>query len=398
MKTAIIAALIGAVAIGGALGAFAATRTVETTANVEVRVWQRISDGALFLSTRPPEGQWTTSAPLNMGELSQTGSFRQSSIITVAVPVSVEVEVPDAVETGPTRTPPPARPLDSETPVAGPCCEIAGMGGNTAVREAVQKTMQEVIDFALEEYGLAHTGTITINIAYSASGLLNRYEDAFGEELEELPDKCSFQEGEHIFLTPACREDRTAIASEWLTRALGTGDTTPEWIGHGVFDYVLTHFLSGDPPTITEDRFRRAVFYERARDVRRDQASDDMKTLAMMYAITDYGEFEDWRRFYGGVYSGLEAGTAFENVFKATLTEFFGDFEEWADHQKIILISTAFPSCLEASRHITREPGSVGIGFGYPDYRVPLEIDDDDDGVVCEGFIDPLSTTPTQTQ
>ena len=37
MKSAIIAALIAAIAIGGALGAFAATRTIETTANVEVQ-------------------------------------------------------------------------------------------------------------------------------------------------------------------------------------------------------------------------------------------------------------------------------------------------------------------------------------------------------------------------
>ena len=38
MNRAIIAALIAAIAIGGALGAFAATRTIETTATVEVSV------------------------------------------------------------------------------------------------------------------------------------------------------------------------------------------------------------------------------------------------------------------------------------------------------------------------------------------------------------------------
>ena len=42
MKNAVIAAVIGALAIGGALGAFAATRVVETEAGVDVRVWQRI--------------------------------------------------------------------------------------------------------------------------------------------------------------------------------------------------------------------------------------------------------------------------------------------------------------------------------------------------------------------
>ncbi len=394
MKTPIIAALIAAIAIGGALGAFAATRTVETTAGVDVRVWQRVSDGSLYVSTRP-EGKddesWVTSEALDMSELNRSGRFRLSSVLTVEVPVSVEVEVEDAVQQGPTR-----RPGQEEspgaTPVAGPCCEVAGMEDNTAVREAVVKEVLDVIDFGLENYEITHTGEITINIAYSNNGLLNRYEDAFGEELEELPDDCAFQEGEHLFLASQCRGDSRAIASQWFARALGRVGVTPSWIEHGIFDYLVTHYVEGEPPVLTDDRFRRAIFYERARDIRRDQASDDLKTLAMLYAITEYGDFPDWRRFYGGVVSGLDSGGAFETVFSATLQEFYDDFEEWADHQKIILISTAFPSCLEASEHIRRQPGSVGLGFGYPDYRVPLELDDDGDGIVCEGFIAPQGT------
>ena len=81
MKKTIIAAVIAAIAIGSAVGAFAATRTVETTANVEVRVWRRISDGELFLSTRPTGGEWATSdAPLNMTALSNSGRFQLSSV------------------------------------------------------------------------------------------------------------------------------------------------------------------------------------------------------------------------------------------------------------------------------------------------------------------------------
>ena len=396
MKSAIIAALIGALAIGGALGAFAATRTVETTANVEVRVWQRISDGALFLSTRPPEGRWeTTDAPLNMSELSGTGRFQQSSIVTVAVPVTVEVEVPDAAQAEPTKVPPPAaRPIDSETPVAGPCCEVRGMEGASDVRKQIVDDLQDVIDFGLEEYGIAHTGEITLNIAFSTNGLLVRYEDAFGRRLDELPDSCSFQEGEHLFFTAACREDEAALASEWLERALGRGEVTPSWIGHGVFDYFVSHYTEGDVPELTDDRFRRALFYERSRDIRRDQASDDMMTLAMLYAITDYGDFGDWMRFYGSTQAGLDADAAFQSIFNATLAEFYADLEEWADHQKIILISTAFPSCQAAAGHIQRKPGINGVGFGFPDYRVPLEIDEDGNGVVCEGF----TTTPVPQQ
>ena len=391
MKGAIIAALIGAVAIGGALGAFAATRTVETTANVEVRVWRRISDNALFLSTRPPEGRWqTTDAPLNMGELSQTGRFQQSSIITVAVPVSVEVEVPDGAQAGPTRVPPPAaRPLDSDTPVAGPCCEVLGMQDVPGLQDQVEQRMQAVIDFALEEYGITHTGNITIHISHSQNGLALRYQAVFGRQPEEVPDTCTFQEGEHIFVGPQCRSDKVALASEWFARAVGTGEVRPTWVGHGVQDYFANHYAHGVVPEITEDRFRRALFYERPRNIRQDRASDDLKTLVMLYALEEYGEFADWLRFYGSTAAGLDAGTAFESVFSATLAEFYGDFEEWADHQKIVLFSTAFSSCLEASRNISRQGDASGYGSGFPDYRVPLEIDDDDDGIVCEGFVPP---------
>ena len=97
MKNIIITALVAIIAIGGALGAFAATRTVETTANVEVTVWQRVSDGALYLSTRPEDGSWTThQTALDMSAMSRSGNYRQGSAITVGVPVSITVDVPDA--------------------------------------------------------------------------------------------------------------------------------------------------------------------------------------------------------------------------------------------------------------------------------------------------------------
>ncbi|MCY3601820.1 MAG: hypothetical protein OXH12_01960 [Chloroflexi bacterium] len=390
MKRTIIAAVIGAIAIGGALGAFAATRTVETTANVEVRVWRRISDGELFLSTRPTGGEWETSAPLNMAALSNSGRFQLSSVITVDVPVSVVVEVPDGTGAAPTRVPPPrARPSESDTPVAGPCCEVVGMQGVSGLQDQVRQRMQAVIDFALEEYGITHTGNITLHIAHSQNGVGLRYQEVFGRGPEEVPDTCTFQEGEHIFIGPSCRSDKIALASEWFDRAVGTGEVNPTWIGHGVRDYFANHYATGDVPEITEDRFRRAIFYERSRSIRQDRASDDMKTLVMLYALQDYGEFADWLRFYGGTAAGLDADAAFQSVFNATLAEFYQDFEEWADHQQIILFSTAFSSCLEASRSIRLVGDPSGFGGGYPDYRVPLEVDHDDDGVVCEGFIAP---------
>ena len=92
MKNFIIAALVAVITIGGSVSVFAATQTVETTASVEVRVWQGVSDGSLYLSTRPEGGSWTThNTALDMSEISSSRRFRQSSFVTVAVPVSVTV-------------------------------------------------------------------------------------------------------------------------------------------------------------------------------------------------------------------------------------------------------------------------------------------------------------------
>ena len=96
-KNLIIAALVAVIAVGGVLGAFAGPPpTVETEAIVEVTVWQRVSNGELYLSTRPEGGRWTThEEPLDMSALSRSGNFRQGSAVAVAVPVEVEVPADD---------------------------------------------------------------------------------------------------------------------------------------------------------------------------------------------------------------------------------------------------------------------------------------------------------------
>ena len=306
--------------------------------------------------------------------------------MTVEVPVEVEVEVEEVAVGTPTPRPLPQALPDTETPVAGPCCEVAGMDDSSQARRDVVLAMRQVIDFALETYGLTHIGPITIHISHSASGLFTRYEETFGEELEELPSECSFQEGEHMFFGPQCRSDRLALAWEWFVRAVGGGEVSPVWVGHGAFDYFASHYAEGEVPEITEDRFRRALFYERGRDIRLDRASGDLMTIVMLYTIEEHGDFADWLRFYGSTAAGLDVNTSFEGVFEVPLAEFYETFEEWTDQQKLILTSIAFRSCREASEHIRLRTGSVGTGQGFPDYRVPLELDEDDDGIVCEGF------------
>ena len=58
------------------------------TANVEVRVWQRVSDAnALYISARPEGGSWRTlgTIPIDMDGLSGSRAYRYGDI-TVTVP------------------------------------------------------------------------------------------------------------------------------------------------------------------------------------------------------------------------------------------------------------------------------------------------------------------------
>ncbi|MXY72962.1 MAG: hypothetical protein F4Y97_08000 [Dehalococcoidia bacterium] len=405
MKITIIAALIGAIAIGGALGAFAATRTVETTAEVDVRVWRRVADGELYISARP-EGSgaegWMTSEALDMSERSSSGRYYLSSLVTVAVPVEVEVEVGDETDS---QT---ERPATGSTPVSdrglttdlslGTCCDVQGLDDRSDIQKDAKEIMASVIKFAWDTYGFVHRGDITINLSHSDNGMLVRYEQLFGERPAALPDACSFQRDEHMFFTPLCRLDEGAYAREWFARVLEPGDVEPSWIEHATLDYVPLHYAE-DPPLLSDDRFRRAVFYENPRDLRRGRASDNMQSMGMLYAIDVYGDIKDWFQFYDRLLLGQDASVAFPAVFSATLPEFYGSFEEWVEHQKLILIASSFPSCVEASKSLRAQKGSVGRGSGFPDYRVPLAVDHDGDGIVCEdAFATAICVIPGVTQ
>ena len=91
--------IIGALAVGLALTGALAFAFAQTggTANVEVRVWQRIGDDrALYISARPEGGNWSTlgTIPLDMSGRSASGAYRYADI-------GVGVNVP---QTGPAQT------------------------------------------------------------------------------------------------------------------------------------------------------------------------------------------------------------------------------------------------------------------------------------------------------
>ena len=389
VKIVVIAVLVPLVAIGGAISAFAADRTIETNASVEVRVWQNLLDRSLYLSTRPEGGRWTThDAPMELRGASTSGYYALSSAATISVPVVVEVEEPELEPPETTEV-----PASVGGPPSGPasCCTVRGMSDSPATRRAVVAAMRGVIAFAREHFGFTHRGPITINISHTTGGLLVRHEEAFGEGLRELPSECSFQQGEHMFFGPACRLDERAIATEWIIRAADAHHVSPRWASVATVEYYLAHYLEESPPTLRDDRFRRVLFYEEATDFRGGQASDEMTTTAVLYAIRAYGSIEDWLEFYQDVRDGSEENAAFEAAFGVSLPRFYVDFEGWAARQKAILHTTAYGSCLEASRHLS--PRRLLDGGGFADYTVPLEWDDDGDGYVCEDY----SAFPTET-
>ena len=60
MKNTIIAVLFAVIAIGGALSGFAASRTVETTVDVEMQFWVDTGSNSVFVSTVQEGEEWIT--------------------------------------------------------------------------------------------------------------------------------------------------------------------------------------------------------------------------------------------------------------------------------------------------------------------------------------------------
>ena len=84
----VLAAVFGLALLAGAGAQSGATAQSGVTANVEVRVWQRVSDAnALYISARPEGGSWRTlgTIPIDMDGLSGSRAYRYGDI-TVTVP------------------------------------------------------------------------------------------------------------------------------------------------------------------------------------------------------------------------------------------------------------------------------------------------------------------------
>ena len=384
MKQAIIAALVAAMALGGAFSAGAASRTVETSAIVELEFWVSLAHQSAFVTTRQEGAEWTThDFRVDLEEYPGLPTLLVSDPVSIEVPVRVEVDV-DEPAPEPHAAPVPHLPPDEAPSGRGRCCTVRGMWDAPAKQRAVASEMRKVITYARTHLGLTHQGPITINIAHTVGGLNVRYREAFGESLDTLPSECSFQRGEHIFIGPACRTDTAAIAREWFLRAVQTHYVSARWVGVATFEYYWNLYVRGEPPSLRDDRYRSAIFHEPATDFREGRAHEDLMTAAALFAVESYGTIEDWLTFYDDIMDGAELHTAFQDAFGVSLIRFYTDFEAWADRQRTTLLSVAYASCQEASRYVRPRPADEGGGFA--DFHVPLEWDHDGDGYVCEQY------------
>ena len=155
MKNWIIAVLVGVIAIGGALGAFAATQTVETTETVEVRFWQGVNDNSvLWYKARPEGGDWTPITRLRMPDLDRSENYHQGDI-AIDVPVTVTVEVPDAAAT---ETAEPSSPHQLDIEFTNLRCESRTVGRYYSDHDrTIRGTVKNISDVPITDFRLYGT-------------------------------------------------------------------------------------------------------------------------------------------------------------------------------------------------------------------------------------------------
>ena len=384
VKRAVIAGFVALIAFGGALSAFAADRAVETSVTLEMEFGVDLSSRAAFVNTRQEGEEWVRhDFPVPLQESPGTPTLLVSEPVELTVPVSYVVGAGGAAPT-PLSAPRPSIPVGEAPSGRATCCTVRGMWDDGAAQQAITAEVRSVIEYARTNLGLTHEGPITINISHSLSGLKVRYKEAFGEALDVLPSECSFQRGEHLFFGPACRGKAEVIAREWFIRATRAHHVSARWAGVATVDYYWTRYQLGEPPSLQDPRYLSAVFWEPATDFRAGRGSDALMAAAALYAVESYGTFEDWLGFYSALLSGAEVHSAFKAALGVDLLRFYSDFEAWATQQKTFMLALAYRSCSEAARHTTAR--RLDEGGGFPHYKVPLEVDDDGDGYVCEGY------------
>ena len=308
MKNLVIGALVAIIAVGGTLGAYSASRTVETVTTVEVAVWQRIADDALYLSTRPEGGQWETHpAALNMSTASESASFRRSGIVSVAVPVTFEL-----------ATPTPA--ADNEEAVASLLTSVAVEfeGESSATVEAdYLAEFTRVVRFFAARYGLVAEPGLRLRVLEKVSDGHYGYYD---------------YENRTIALN---KQALTAMAHEYvhaLQLDLSVGRSGTRWLIEGIAEYFAAIYDEASTTAILQGnrdlaRNEESTLQSTENDIEAvDGSKYALASLAAQYLVFLAGEEALWG-FYRQLAQSESWEVAFEVVFRSSVDDFYLAFE-----------------------------------------------------------------------
>ena len=187
MRLLLMALILGTLTVGSLTGfLFAQSQTVETTAGVDVTVWKHAQTEAVYLSTRPADGDWTThNVPVDLSRRHPEAThWYVGSAIRVNVPVTVEVEAPP-VATAPSPQP---QACSAATYVRG------AWGNYPGVSARATATWTKPHD-RVASPGLAHDHHVALEDAHASGGChwSAAHKDAFSSDRANLnPTTTSF--------------------------------------------------------------------------------------------------------------------------------------------------------------------------------------------------------------
>ncbi|MXW26385.1 MAG: hypothetical protein F4Z77_08875 [Dehalococcoidia bacterium] len=310
MRTLFIGALVAIIAGGGALGVYAASHTVETEATVEVAVWQRIRDDTLYLSTRPEGGQWETHRDaLDLSTVSESGRFRRSGIVTVAVPVTFEFATPTPT-------------AENGEAVANVLTSVAvEFDGefSAAVEEAFLAEFTRVVRFFAAHYGLVAEPGLRLRVLENVS---NRHDGWYDYE------------NRMIALSEQSLE---AMAHEYvhaLQLELSKGRAGTRWLIEGIAEYFAAvytaaydeNYTAASDLRSTRDLARNAHGRGTLQSTENDITASDGDKYALATVAAEYLEFLAGEKLLWGFYQQLARSESWEEAFEAAFGFSVDDF------------------------------------------------------------------------
>ena len=300
------------------MGTYAASRTVETVATVEVAVWQRIADDTLYLSTRPEGGGWETHRDaLDLSTMSESGRFRWSGIVTV--PVTFELGTPTPT-------------FEHEEAVANVLTSVAvefDAEPSAAVEAAFLAEFTRVVRFFAARYGLVAEPGLRLRVLHNPSNLV-RLQGWYSHE-DRVIALSDYDLG-HALMEGMAHEYVHALHLE-----LSKGRSGTRWLIEGIAQYFTAVYMAAHNEAYTAASSLRAT-----RDLARhttvtlqstenDITASDGVRYALSTVATEYLEFLAGEKALWNFYLQFARSEsweeAFEEAFGFSLDDFYLAFE-----------------------------------------------------------------------